>query len=140
MKDIKKFINEKLGETKTWTYLCVGQEGGISFFRGHDFSPNEITKDIKDKFVIVNTDKNLNTNETPIEKAWKRKYDEERPKWFNIVLYSFGDKQYAKYIQKIGKAIDSGKITMKDLLTELKSYKGCTEDTVEYIYNKLFNK
>lgn len=140
MIDIKNYINEKLGETRTWTYLCMGSSEGISFFRGHNWDPHSISEDIKNKFVIVNTDKNLNTNETPIEKAWKRKYDEERPKWFNIVLYSFGDKQYAKYIQKIGKSIDSGKITMEDFLTALKSFNGCPEDTVEYIYNKLFKK
>ena len=139
-KTVKRCLNEKLGETNTWTYLCMGQEEGVSFFSGHDWNPHETCNDIKDKFVIVNTDKNLNTNERPIERAWKRKYDEERPKWFNIVLYSLGDLQYAKYIKKIGKALDSGKITMKDFLAAVKSFKGNSDDEVEYVYNKLFNK
>jgi hypothetical protein len=137
-KIVKKRLNEKLGETNTWTYLCMGQEEGVSFFRGHDWSPHETYNDIKDKFVIVNTDKNLNTDERPIERAWKRKYDEERPKWFNIVLRSVGDKQYAKYIQKIGKALDSGKITIEDLFDAKKSFNGPTEDEAEYVYKQLF--
>ncbi len=140
MRDIKTYINEKLGETDTWTYLCMGQEEGVSFFRGHDWDPHETYNDIEDKFVIVNTNKNLNNDKRPIEKAWKRKYNEESHKWFNIVLYSLGDKQYAKYIQQIGKAIDSGKITMKEFLTEFKSFKGNSDDEVEYVYNKLKNK
>jgi len=138
MQDIKVYINEKLGESNTWTYLITGMAEDISFFRDHDWSPHEICNDIKDKFVIVNTDKNLNTDERPIERAWKRKYNEERPKWFSIVLHSVGDKQYAKYIQKIGKALDSGKITMEDLFSAIKSFKGRTEDETEYVYNKLF--
>ena len=113
-KTVKRCLNEKLGETNTWTYLCMGQEEGVSFFSGHDWNPHETCNDIKDKFVIVNTDKNLN--------------------------YSLGDLQYAKYIKKIGKALDSGKITMKDFLAAVKSFKGNSDDEVEYVYNKLFNK
>lgn len=140
MKDIKSYINESIGETSTWTYLCMGSDEGISFFRGSNWNPHSISKEIKDKFIIVNTNKNLNLNEDPMVKAWEKKYNEKRPKWFDIILYSFGDRQYAKYIQKIGKSIDSGKITIEDFLTALKSFNGNAEDTVEYIYNKLFKK
>lgn len=138
MKDIKIFINETLFETNTWTYLCIGSRSSVSFFNNGNWNPHDVSEEIEGKFVVLNSNKDLNINESPIEAAWKKKYNEARPKWFNIILYSYGDKQQSKYIQKIGKSIDSGKISLEDLLGTLKSFDGTPEEKVEFAYKKLF--
>lgn len=140
MKDIKTYINESLFETNTWTYLCMGYRDGVSFFIDGNWNPHDISVEIENKFIIVNSNKDLNTNQSPMANAWKKKYNEAAPKWFDIILYSYGDNQQAKHIKEIGKAIDSEKITLEDFLTKLKEFNGAPENKVDFIYNKLFTK
>lgn len=147
MKDITNYINETLFETDKWTYLYSGSVDSVSFFKnGHWGGTSDISR-YEDRFVIVTSSKNLNDNPNPLIKAWEKKYKNATgkvPKYWDPILCSYGDKEYAKYIQKIGKAIDNGEITLEDLRKEIQDYKkgdiGSSENIVKYIYKKFFNK
>ena len=139
MKNIKEFINEAMFETKTWTYLCIGYTKGIDFFHYNNWDPHEVSRKIDDKYVIVNTNKDLNTNKTPIISAWKRKYNEEI-KDCGCLLTSYGSLQLAKYIKAIDKLIKTEKATLADVFKYVQEYDGKLEGCIEYVYNKLKNQ
>lgn len=129
-----EIINEKLWETKNWTYLYVGYRDTINFFNNHTFSPSADVEEIKDKFIVVTTMKNLNIDKKPLIRAWSKKYDEELDT-FVSVLCSYGDIEVGKKIVKIGKLLDKGKISLKDISAADKNFKGAQEDFVDYFYD-----
>jgi len=138
MKNLREYVNEKLYETNTWTYMCTGYNETIDFFTGTNWNPHDAVQDIKDKFVVVNTNKNLNTDRTPVYRAWQKKYgDSDHISGYTILFSSVGDKEVAKKIVKIGKALDTKKITMEQVSQAYKKFKGPFEDAVDFVFGEL---
>ena len=136
-----KHLNEGLFEQDNWTYLIIEQKEHVNFFNNGYFSPNDYYKDNIDdnKFLLVNTNKNINSSQGQefIKNQWKRKFGTS-PQSVRCILSSNGSIDHAKYIKKIAKAIDLGKVTLKDVMNMCAEWDGHWENKVPYVYGKIF--
>ena len=116
MKNLVEYINEAIGETDRWTYLCCLITEKTNWFNGGFFNPSHGGWDKVDKeLVAVTTNKNLNNDTTPMTKAFKKKYGSchGRP---HMLLSSNGDIKHGKLINKIVREFDKGKLDYKTII------------------------
>lgn len=138
MKNIFEYINESIGETDKWTYLCYLITEKINWFNGGYFNPSHGGWDNVDKeLVAVTTNKNLNTDRTPMIKAFTKKYGKcnGTP---SMLLSSCGDIKSGKLINKIIREFDKGKLDYNAIMTACENAgKVCVEDQVEFVAKEL---
>lgn len=138
MKNLVEFINESIGETDKWSYLCCLITEKTNWFNGGYFNPSHGGWDNVDKeLVAVTTNKNLNTDETPMIKAFTKKYGKCNGRPF-ILLSSCGDINCGKLINKIIREFDKGKLDYNTIITACNnSNKLRVEDQVEFVAKEL---
>ena len=101
MKNLIECINESIGETDKWTYLCCLITEKTNWFYGGYFNPSHGGWDnVDNELVAVTTNKNLNTDRTPMIKAFTKKYGKCNGSPF-MLLSSCGDIKSVKLINKI---------------------------------------
>lgn len=138
MKNLVEYINESIGETDKWTYLCCLITEKTNWFNGGFFNPTHGGWDKVDKeLVAVTTNKNLNTDRTPMIKAFNKKYGKCNGSPF-MLLYSCGDINSGKLINKIVREFDKGKLDYKTIITACENAsKLRVEDQVEAVAKEL---
>lgn len=144
MKNLVEYINESIGETDKWTYLCCLITEKTNWFNGGFFNPSHGGWEQVDKeLVAVTTNKNLNTDSTPMIKAFTKKYGSchGTP---SILLSSQGDIKSGKLISKIVREFDKGKLDYKTIMNACDKAgqlrfdsKIRLEDQVEYVAKEL---
>lgn len=116
MKDIKEYVFESVGSSSKWSYLCCLLGTNIDFCYGGFWNPKEKTEYVKDKLVFVRTDKNLNDDNSPMVKAFDKKYGDDWNGHPFILVSSIGDEDKAKLIKKMYDAYDKGKLTFDQIM------------------------
>ena len=144
MKNLAEYITESIGETDKWTYLCCLITEKTNWFNGGYFNPSHGGwNNVDGKLVAVTTNKNLNTDDTPMTKAFTKKYGSCQGRPF-MLLSSYGDIKYGKLISKIVREFDKGKLDYKTIMDACKKAgqlhfdgKIRTEDQVEVVAKEL---
>ena len=138
MKDLTEYINESIGETDKWTYLCCLITEKTNWFNGGYFNPSHGGWDNVDgKLVAITTNKNLNTDKTSMTKAFTKKYGSYQGRPF-MLLSSCGDIKIGKLISKIVREFDKGKLDYKTIITACdNSNKLPVERQVEFVATEL---